>query len=119
MPEPFFTRLKNYYQDVAKVLRGEADASNIFPNSSDKGFMRENIYAEFLRQHAPSKCNVFLGGYLFDEDGNESRQMDIIITTDTTPRYDLHNKGGSGTSFSPVEGSLGVASIKSMLDKKI
>ena len=74
---------------------------------------RERIYAEFLRQHAPSKCNVFLGGFLFDDDGSESSQLDVIVTTDTAPRFDFHNPDGGGKSFSPVEGTLGVASIKS------
>lgn len=103
--------------DVAKVMRGEADTSSIFPNSTDRGMGREQVYVEFLRKHAPSKCNVFLGGFLFGIDGKESGQLDVIVTTDTTPRFNL-DKDGSGKSFSPVEGTLGVASIKSNLDKK-
>jgi len=78
---------------------------------------RELAYAEFLKQHAPSKCNVFLGGFLFDDDGTESKQLDIIITTDTAPRFNFHNKDGSGKSFSPVEGTLGVVSVKSTLNR--
>ena len=103
MPKNFYERLRDYYIKVGGVLRGEADAASIFPNPSDVGMSRERVYAEFLRQHAPSKCNVFLGGFLFDEDGNESRQLDIIVTTDTAPRFDFHNPDGSGKSFSPVE----------------
>ncbi|HYX72390.1 MAG TPA: DUF6602 domain-containing protein, partial [Nitrososphaera sp.] len=117
MPGPFFQRLRKYYLDVAEVLRGEAGAASVFPNSTDIGISRERVYAEFLKQHAPSKCNVFLGGFLFGEDGSESGQLDVIITTDTTPRFDFHNRQGMGKSFSPVEGTLGVASIKSTLNK--
>ena len=117
MSNNFFYRLRDYYLKVAEVLRGEADAASIFPNTSDIGIAREKVYADFLKQHAPSKCNVFLGGFLFDDDGNESKQLDVIVTTDTAPRFDFHNKDGTGKSFSPVEGTLGVASIKSMLDK--
>jgi hypothetical protein len=113
----FFGRLRDYYHKVGEVLRGDAEAASVFPNPTDVGISRERIYAEFLLQHAPSKCNVFLGGFLFGEDGSESNQVDVIITTDTTPRYDLHNKDGKGKAFSPVEGTLGVASIKSYLDK--
>jgi hypothetical protein len=113
----FFLRLRQYYEKVGAVLRGEAEAASIFPNSSDIGISRERVYAEFLRLHAPSKCNVFYGGFLFDIDGAESRQLDIIVATDTAPRFNLHNKDGSGKSFSPVEGTLGVASIKSTLNK--
>jgi len=118
MAGPFFKRLRDYYLDVAAVLRGEAKIASIFPNASDIGGAREKIYAEFLRQHSPSKCNVFLGGFIFGEDGSESSQMDVIVTTDTTPRFDFHNKDGQGKAFSPVEGTLGVASIKSTLDKE-
>lgn len=103
--------------DVAAVLRGEAKAASIFPNTTDIGMSRERVYAEFLKQHAPSKCNVFFGGFLFGEDGLESSQLDVLVTTDTTPRFNFHNKDGQGKSFSPVEGTLAVASIKSMLNK--
>ena len=112
--EPFFTRLAQYYNDVAKVLRGEANAAKIFPNAADIGSRREDVYSAFLKQHTPSKCNVFFGGFLFDEDGSESDQMDIIISTDTAPRYHFNN---SEKSFCPVEGTLGIASVKSTLDK--
>jgi hypothetical protein len=118
MTANFIDRLRAYYQDVAKVLRGEASASKIFPNASDIGTTREQVYAEFLKQHAPAKCNVFFGGFLFDDDGNESKQVDIIVTTDTSPRFDFHNREGTGKAFSPVEGTLGVISVKSTLDKK-
>ena len=56
-----------------------------------------------------------MGGFIFDMEGRESHQMDVIITNDTTPRFDLHNKDGSGKSFSPVE-PVGAVSIKSTLD---
>jgi len=118
MSKPFFERLRNYYMDVAKTLRGEADAASIFLNPTDIGMSREQVYAEFLRQHAPSKCNVFFGGFLFGEDGTESDQLDVLVTTDTTPRFDFRNRDMCGKSFSPVEGTLGVASIKSTLDKR-
>jgi len=117
MTKPFYDRLKTYFEKVGQVLRGEADAASIFPNTSDIGLSRELIYAEFLKQHAPSKCNVYLGGFLFGEEGDESKQLDVIISTDTTPRYNFHNQDGKGKSFGPVEGCLGVASIKSNLDK--
>lgn len=117
MTQNFFNRLRTYYTKVAEVLRGEADAASVFANTTDIGMSRELAYAEFLKQHAPSKCNVFLGGFLFDDDGTESKQLDIIITTDTAPRFNFHNKDGSGKSFSPVEGTLGVVSVKSKLDQ--
>src|SRR5688500_18060979 len=104
MPDNCLDQLRNYYLAVAKILRGEADAASVFPNTTDIGMSRERVYKEFLKQHAPSKCNVFLGGYLFDEDGAASKQLDVIITTDTTPRFDLHNKDGAGKHFHQWKG---------------
>ncbi|MEP7197112.1 MAG: DUF6602 domain-containing protein [Saprospiraceae bacterium] len=118
MSNPFYDRLNKYFENVGKVLRGEADAASIFPNTSDIGFNRELIYAKFLQQHAPSKCNVFLGGFLFGIKGEESKQLDVIITSDTAPRYNFYNEDGNGKSFGPVDGCICIASIKSMLDKE-
>ena len=118
MTETFFKRLNEYYKQVAEVFCDEASAAKVFPNSSDIGASRERIYAEFLKLHLPSKCNVFFGGYLFDENERESKQLDIIITTDTAMRFNFLNKDGFGKSFSHVEGTLGVVSVKSNLDKE-
>lgn len=113
MPAFFYKRLRDYYLQVGSVLRGEAEAAAIFPNGSNRGSSREETYADFLRQHAPSKCNVLSGGFLFGLDGSESGQLDIIITNDTAPQFRMGK-----LAFAPVDGCIGVASIKSTLDKK-
>jgi hypothetical protein len=118
MADNFFKKLGEYYLNVAQVLRAEAKPASIFPNKSDIGMSREQVYIEFLCQHLPAKCNIFFGGFLFGEDGTESKQLDVIITTDTTPKFNFYNRNNcNGQSFAPVKGSLGVASIKSTLDK--
>lgn len=106
----FHERLRLYFHQVAKVMKGQADAANIFRNPTDKGGSREEVFASFLKQHAPSKCNVVLGGYLFHQEGMESRQQDVLVTCDVAPRYDLFSK-----TFAPVEGTLCVVSVKSSL----
>ena len=115
MTQPFFTRLRTYYTKAGAVLRGEADSATIFPNGSDIGLARERIYAEFLRTHLPSSCNVSFGGFVFGQDGMESRQIDLLITADSSPRYDFHNVDGDGKTFTCIDGLLAVASIKSTL----
>lgn len=118
MPQPFFARLAYYYGQVAEVLKGNAEIASIFPNTTDIGMSREVIYAEVLRKHSPSSLNVFLGGFLFDAKGNESKQLDVIATAHSAGRFDLLNSSGIGKSFANVEGAVGVASIKSTLDRK-
>jgi len=113
--EPFFIRLKEYYSQVGKVLQGEAEIASIFPNPTDKGITRENIYLKFLEQHLPSGCNIFSGGFLFDLNGQESKQIDIIITSDSSIQFNFFNNSEGGKSFACIEGTIAVASIKSNL----
>jgi hypothetical protein len=110
MADNFHDRLRAYYMEVARVLRGQADSASIFPNPTDKGMSREEVYATFLKQHVPSKCNVVYGGFLFHQDGRESRQVDIIVTCDSAPQFNLFHK-----TFAPVEGTLCAVSVKSNL----
>lgn len=114
----FFTRLNKYFLDVAKTLQGECDISSIFPNSSDKGITREKAYAEFLKAHIPSCCNVIMGGFLFDENGSESSQMDLLVVSHVSPQFNFLNKSGVGKSFAMVDGTIAAVSIKSKLDSK-
>ena len=51
---------------------------------------------EFLRLHAPTKCNVFFGGFLFGTDGSESKQLDVL--------FDVGQKwspGGQSDTYRP------------------
>jgi uncharacterized protein DUF6602 len=117
MPADIMTRLRTYYQASADTLVSEARKASLSTNPSDLGGTREDLYVKFLTNHLPSKCSVLRGGSLFDDDGHQSAQMDVIVTTDTTPRIPLGGPGNAGKFFAPVEGTLGVASIKSKLNK--
>jgi hypothetical protein len=115
MPEPFYDRLRMYFRKVGEVLRGESDAASIFPNSTDKGLSREDVYARVLRQHLPADCHVFRGGYAFNDDGVESRQIDLIVTSGKALQFNFHNSDGSGKAFTAIEGCIGAVSVKSNL----
>lgn len=115
MTKPFFARLTGYLDSIGKVLAGQAAVASVFPNAPDVGSARERVYAEVLRQHVPTSCNVFLGGFLFGADGSESRQLDIIVTTDKVLQFNFHNSDGSGKSFASVDGCIGAVSVKSHL----
>jgi hypothetical protein len=116
MAKPFYERLNDYFTRIGSVLRGEADAAAIFSNTTDIGFSRERIYADFLRTHLPSSCNVQFGGFLFGLEGEESNQIDLIVTADVCPQFNFSNRDGQGKTFSCVDGTLAVASLKSNLD---
>ena len=111
MAGPFFERLKTYFSKVGEVLKGQADVASIFPNTTDIGISRERIYAEVLRQHLPKSCTVSFGGFLFDMEGNESKQIDLIVLNDTSPQFNFHNPSGQGKAFACIDGCVAVASI--------
>lgn len=115
MTAEFYKRLKEYYMNVGSVLRGEADAASIFPNPTDIGMSREKIYADFLRLHLPSNCNVLFGGFIFNLEGFESKQIDLIINSNSCIKFDLNNRDGKGKTFACIEGTIAVASLKSNL----
>ena len=79
---------------------------------------RERVYAEFLRLHLPSSCNVLFGGFLFNLAGDESSQIDVIVTNDVCPQYNFHNLDGHGKTFACIDGTLAAISIKYNLDSK-
>jgi hypothetical protein len=107
----FSDALLEYFTNVGRVLRAEADVASVFPNPTDVGKSREDIYAEVLKQHLPSTCNVALGGFLFDQEGNESRQIDILITNEASLQFKFFDK-----TFACIDGCIGIVSVKSKLD---
>jgi hypothetical protein len=60
---------------------------------------------------------VVKGGFLFDQEGNESDQLDLIVTGDTSMRFELLAQDGHGKTFACIDGCLAVVSIKSKLTK--
>ena len=111
----FYARLNKYFEAESQKLRIEARKASAFDNTSDIGLHRELAFLDFLKRHIPSNSNIFLGGFLFGVDGSESKQMDVIISHNTVPRFDyLIN----GKSFSPIDGCLGVVSVKSKINEK-
>ncbi|MEJ6707917.1 MAG: hypothetical protein QNK92_03730 [Amylibacter sp.] len=99
-------------------MRGDAEIASVFPNTTDKSGSREKVYAEFLKRHLPSMCNVDFGGFVFGSDGTKSNQLDILVTANTAPRYLLNIDNEIRKTFSQLEGTLEVISVKSKLDKK-
>ena len=114
MAKDFFDRIEAYFASVASALRGNADAASVLLNTSDSGLIREKLLKAFLENHLPSSCNIMLGGFLFNMNGQESKQLDLIVTTDISPQYKQLNE----KCFACVDGTLAVISVKSELNKK-
>jgi hypothetical protein len=112
--QTFYARLSDYYDRIGKVLRGEAEAASVFGHAGDIGHAREAVYLKFLQNHAPKQCDVFMGGKLFGINGEESKQMDVIVTAQSCLQFKF--LGPTATKFfTCVDGTLAVASVKSHL----
>lgn len=115
---PAMERLKSHYLSLGRVLLEQSGAASVFPNTTDNGMLRERVYSEFLKEHLPSTCHTFLGGYVFNSDGLESRQMDIIVTSGSAIQFGFLSSDAGGKSFALIENSVGVCSIKANLNSK-
>ena len=84
-----FTLIQEHFEWVAEELHYLARQAGILTNPSGVGTEREAVYRRFLKRHVPRMCDVFLGGYVFDQQGNRSKQTDIIVTGGKHPPLSL------------------------------
>ena len=110
-----FERLLLYFQSHADKLQTAIDGTKIFDNKGDRGTAREDELGKFLRVHIPKRCNIVKGGFVFDYQGAESNQIDLIITNDATLQF--LDDTPTEKSFNAIEGCNSVISVKSFLDK--
>lgn len=112
----FVDRFRGYLEATVRTLIEEEGAAAVFSNTTDIGQSKEAKIRDLLRLHIPRSAHIDLGGFLFDLDGNESKQLDLLITDSASMRFDFHNRDGGGKSFACVDGCLAVISSKSTLN---
>jgi hypothetical protein len=108
-------KLIDYFQGESDKLQSHHSTSSVFQNRSDIGYEREQSFEDFLKIHIPKRCEVDLGGFVFDANNQVSKQIDIIISNDFTLQF--KDRLGSAKSFNCIEGCNAVFSIKSNLNK--
>ena len=113
MAKDAYAELVNYFDGVVEQMLSEARQSGALRNPADVGGGREDVFRRFLERHLPRSCEVSRGGYLFDLQGRESRQIDVIVTSGPTPRFEMPSQG---KAIAPLEGTVAVAEVKSRLD---
>jgi hypothetical protein len=115
--DKLFNNLLEYFQSQADSLDAKAKGSRIYENRPDIGTDREDILLEFLDGHLPRRCRIVKGGYIFDSSGNQSKQIDLIITNDLTLQFTKLLANRFQKSFNCIEGCYCAISVKSILDK--
>jgi hypothetical protein len=85
---------------------------DIHPGS--KGTAFENIVAQFLKEHFPSSIDIS-SGFIIDCDGNQSKQLDIILSDGSkTPKFFQTN----GMRVIPVECVYGIIEVKANFEAR-
>lgn len=72
----------NYYLEMLrksiKRIEADFDFSAMIDHNCSKGTFREQILENFLKPFLPG-CYGVSGGQAFDNDGNISKQLDIVV----------------------------------------
>lgn len=111
-----FDKIRIYFQSISDILADERRCSEVFPNPTDMGTIRESALKKFLISHLPKRCDIVSGGFIFDSEGNKSKQLDLIITNDLTLQFKQFEEN-AGKSFAAIEGCYAIISVKSTLTK--
>lgn len=108
----------NYYFEMLKKsierISADFDFSAMIDHSSSKGTFREHLLKSFLRPFLPG-CYGISGGQAFDNAGNISKQLDVVIYDSLfsyiAPYMD-------DFIYFPCESVYGIIEIKSKLNKQ-
>ena len=107
--------LVTYFESQADRIDKEKET--ILDNRPDIGYLREDAVLDFLKRHTPERCASIKGGFIFDHLGNRSKQIDIIITSDSTLQFNSTLSNTYGKSFNCIEGCYAAISVKTKLTK--
>ncbi|SFI92870.1 DUF6602 domain-containing protein [Planctomicrobium piriforme] len=103
-------RLKHAERQM--ILRLEEIRAS-FKHAGNKGANVEEVVRSFLREYLPPIHTVGQGEVI-DSIGNESRQLDVVITNDAHPPIN----GSQGVGLFFIEGVSCAAEVKTILDGK-
>ena len=110
-----FTKISQYFESACEAMLHERKGrARLYDNPADIGDAAEETYRTFLAQHTPAMCDILQGGYVFDVEGNRSRQMDIIVHSGNTHRF----RDDTGQACATLEGTLADIEVASFLDTR-
>jgi len=106
--------LKGIFDEVSEQMKSDfVKAQKSLSHAGLKGEANEETVREFLKQYLPRTLDITTG-MLVDSNGNQSRQLDIIISDAVkTPIFFQSEE----TRVIPVECAYAVIEVKAFLDK--
>ncbi|HUU28900.1 MAG TPA: DUF6602 domain-containing protein [archaeon] len=107
-------QLEELFDEVSKKIRSDfARAQKSLTHAGLKGNANEETVREFLRQYLPKTLDIS-EGMLFDSEGKQSRQLDIIVSD--AAKTPIFFQSGN-TRVIPIECAYAVIEVKAFLDK--
>jgi hypothetical protein len=103
-------KILKYFSNLANRLSIEFENSGLTDNTNDIGLNREVLLRDLLLKHLPKRQSAYLGGQIFGFDAPDSKQIDIIISSDIGINYEEYQK-----TFTPIENVVSAISVKSNL----
>lgn len=106
------TRFVDYFTFIADKIEIDSRISGLASHRTDKGTNRERLVEIFLSKHLPRRLKPFLGGTVFGVSGAESKQIDVLVSSDLAVNFEEEDK-----MFIAVENVAAAITVKSYLDK--
>src|SRR5260370_480931 len=108
-------KLEAIFEKVAQQMQLDFEQTrNALEHPGLKGSGIENIFREFLRKYLPKSLDIS-SGILIDSNGEQSRQLDVIIS-DAARTPIFYEKGE--VRVIPIECAYAVIEVKSNLDSE-
>jgi hypothetical protein len=104
--------IADYFNRLADKLAASGAPGGVSTHRPDIGDNRESALRDVLNRHSPDRLTAMIGGFAIGLDGSHSKQLDIIVRADNSPRLEEQDR-----SFIAVESMFAAFSVKSGLDK--
>jgi hypothetical protein len=105
-------KLLQALRNAVTRLESNLKDSDLFEHRGDKGEFRERVVEEFLRPFLPP-CYGLGSGAVFSSDGNQSKQIDVVIYDSVFSNVLFRDRTNS---LFPCEAVFGLIEVKSELD---
>jgi hypothetical protein len=105
-------RITRYINTLADKLDVDSRLAREAGHKPTIGDNRERLVQMFLSKHLPDTLSSEVGGLIIDAFGNESKQIDVIVSNNLGINFREHEK-----MFIGVEGVTSAITVKSTLDK--
>lgn len=107
--------MKRSVRAYTKIVEAELGATSLQSHSPTKGGARERVIRDSFLRHFLPRCYGVGSGLVFSADGNDSRQVDIVIYDDV---YSIVLRKDKENLLFPCESVFGSIEVKSSLNSK-